>query len=83
MLACFDIFTILLKAVMSFEDFSILVKSLLNQRYNLTIFHVYRYGKIYSKAAKNCMAKGADYAKNEIERLQRMLQKVRFIDFFS
>ncbi|KAL9385076.1 hypothetical protein Peur_022086 [Populus x canadensis] len=34
-----------------------------------------RYGKIYSKAAKNCMAKGADYAKNEIERLQRMLQK--------
>jgi hypothetical protein len=67
---------------MSFEDFSILVKSLLNQRYNLTIFHVYRYGKIYSKAAKNCMAKG-DYAKNEIERLQRMLQKVRLIDFFS
>ncbi|KAG6749815.1 hypothetical protein POTOM_046885 [Populus tomentosa] len=34
-----------------------------------------RYGKIYSKAAKNCMAKGANYAKNEIERLQRMLQK--------
>nr|APR64064.1 thioredoxin family protein [Populus tomentosa] len=34
-----------------------------------------RYGKIYSKAAKNCMAKGADYAKHEIERLQRMLQK--------
>ncbi|KAJ6400990.1 hypothetical protein OIU84_016415 [Salix udensis] len=34
-----------------------------------------RYGKIYLKAAKSCMAKGADYAKNEIERLQRMLEK--------
>ncbi|KAJ6319928.1 hypothetical protein OIU78_015345 [Salix suchowensis] len=34
-----------------------------------------RHGKIYLKAAKSCMAKGADYAKNEIERLQRMLEK--------
>ncbi|KAF2304758.1 hypothetical protein GH714_037841 [Hevea brasiliensis] len=32
-----------------------------------------RYGKIYLKAAKNCMAKGSDYANNEIERLQRIL----------
>ncbi|GMJ01333.1 PROTEIN DISULFIDE ISOMERASE 11, PDI-LIKE 2-1, ARABIDOPSIS THALIANA PROTEIN DISULFIDE ISOMERASE 11 [Hibiscus trionum] len=34
-----------------------------------------RYGKIYLKAAKNCMEKGADYPKKEIERLQRMLDK--------
>ncbi|KAF2325099.1 hypothetical protein GH714_022768 [Hevea brasiliensis] len=34
-----------------------------------------RYGKIYVKTAKNCMAKGSDYTKNEIERLQRMLDK--------
>ncbi|KAJ6710573.1 PROTEIN DISULFIDE-ISOMERASE C17H9.14C-RELATED [Salix koriyanagi] len=32
-------------------------------------------GKIYLKAAKSCMVKGADYAKNEIERLQRLLEK--------
>ncbi|KAJ8749434.1 hypothetical protein K2173_025478 [Erythroxylum novogranatense] len=34
-----------------------------------------RYGKIYLKAAKNSMEKGADYAKNEINRLTRMLEK--------
>ncbi|KAM0948483.1 putative protein disulfide-isomerase [Dioscorea sansibarensis] len=34
-----------------------------------------RYGKIYAKSAKSCIEKGADYAKNEIERLQRMLEK--------
>uniref|UniRef100_A0A2N9J8E9 protein disulfide-isomerase n=1 Tax=Fagus sylvatica TaxID=28930 RepID=A0A2N9J8E9_FAGSY len=34
-----------------------------------------RYGKIYSKAAKSSLAKGADYAKKEIERLQRILDK--------
>ncbi|KAF3961367.1 hypothetical protein ACB098_10G105300 [Castanea mollissima] len=34
-----------------------------------------RYGKIYSKAAKSYLEKGADYAKNEIERLQRILDK--------
>ncbi|GMH10430.1 hypothetical protein Nepgr_012271 [Nepenthes gracilis] len=34
-----------------------------------------RYGKIYLKAAKNCMEKGTDYAKNEIQRLERMLTK--------
>ncbi|CDP18230.1 unnamed protein product [Coffea canephora] len=34
-----------------------------------------RYGKIYLKAAKSCLEKGADYAKNEIERLERMLAK--------
>nr|POE96764.1 putative protein disulfide-isomerase a6 [Quercus suber] len=34
-----------------------------------------RYGKIYSKAAKSCLEKGADYAKNEIERIQRILDK--------
>lgn len=34
-----------------------------------------RYGKIYIKAAKSCMEKGADYAKNEIQRLERMLSK--------
>ncbi|KAJ8899065.1 hypothetical protein K2173_010218 [Erythroxylum novogranatense] len=34
-----------------------------------------RYGKIYLKIAKNSMEKGADYSKNEINRLQRMLEK--------
>ncbi|KAG2697603.1 hypothetical protein I3760_07G114100 [Carya illinoinensis] len=34
-----------------------------------------RYGRIYLKAAKSCMHKGADYAKNEIQRLQRLLEK--------
>jgi len=34
-----------------------------------------RYGRIYLKAAKSCMHKGADYAKNEIQRLQRLLDK--------
>ncbi|XP_057963347.1 probable protein disulfide-isomerase A6 [Malania oleifera] len=34
-----------------------------------------RYGKIYLKSAKNCLEKGSDYAKNEIQRLHRMLEK--------
>ncbi|GAB4855640.1 hypothetical protein Ancab_024261 [Ancistrocladus abbreviatus] len=34
-----------------------------------------RYGMIYLKAAKSSMDKGADYAKNEIQRLERMLSK--------
>ncbi|WOL15811.1 hypothetical protein Cni_G24592 [Canna indica] len=34
-----------------------------------------RYGKTYLKAAKSCMEKGFDYAKKEIERLERMLEK--------
>jgi len=34
-----------------------------------------RYGKIYVKAAKSSIDKGADYAKNEIQRLERMLAK--------
>lgn len=34
-----------------------------------------RYGKIYLKAAKSCLEKGADYAKNEIQRVERMLNK--------
>ncbi|XP_041018278.1 probable protein disulfide-isomerase A6 [Juglans microcarpa x Juglans regia] len=34
-----------------------------------------RYGRIYLKAARSCMDKGADYAKNEIQRLQRLLEK--------
>ncbi|KAL3515974.1 hypothetical protein ACH5RR_022876 [Cinchona calisaya] len=34
-----------------------------------------RYGKIYVKAAKSCLEKGADYAKNEVQRLDRMLAK--------
>lgn len=34
-----------------------------------------RFGKVYLKAAKSCMEKGADYAKKETERLQRMLEK--------
>ena len=61
----------------------ILVKSLVNGKFNHMLFHVYRYGKIYLKAAKTCMVKGADYAKNEIERLQRLLEKVRLINCLS
>ncbi|VVA26313.1 Hypothetical predicted protein [Prunus dulcis] len=34
-----------------------------------------RYGKIYLKAAENSLKKGADYAKNEIQRLERILEK--------
>ncbi|KAL2536938.1 Protein disulfide-isomerase like 2-1 [Forsythia ovata] len=34
-----------------------------------------RYGKIYVKAAKSCIEKGSDYAKNEIQRLDRILAK--------
>ncbi|KAM7474279.1 hypothetical protein LguiB_021522 [Lonicera macranthoides] len=34
-----------------------------------------RYAKIYLKAAKSCMDKGSDYAKNEIQRLERLLAK--------
>ncbi|KAJ7973037.1 Protein disulfide isomerase-like 2-2 [Quillaja saponaria] len=34
-----------------------------------------RYGKIYLKAAKNSLEKGSDYAKNEIQRIQRILEK--------
>ncbi|XP_074320950.1 protein disulfide-isomerase like 2-1 [Silene latifolia] len=34
-----------------------------------------RHGKIYTKIAKSCLAKGADYTKNESQRLERMLSK--------
>ncbi|KAL5996324.1 hypothetical protein ACLOJK_026400 [Asimina triloba] len=34
-----------------------------------------RHGKIYLKAAKSCLDKGTDYAKKEIQRLERMLEK--------
>ncbi|KAJ6798619.1 protein disulfide isomerase-like 2-2 [Iris pallida] len=34
-----------------------------------------RYGKVYLKAAKSCIDKGAGYAKKETERIQRMLEK--------
>ncbi|KAJ4968427.1 hypothetical protein NE237_015128 [Protea cynaroides] len=34
-----------------------------------------RYGKIYLKAAKSFLEKGSDYAKNEMGRLQRLLEK--------
>ncbi|KAH9786671.1 protein disulfide-isomerase like 2-1 [Citrus sinensis] len=37
-----------------------------------------RHGKIYLKVAKNYMDKGSDYAKKEIDRLQRMLDKIIF-----
>lgn len=41
----------------------------------LSLCH-YRYGEVYLKSAKSCMDKGADYAKNEIQRLDRILAKV-------
>ncbi|KAK9673290.1 hypothetical protein RND81_12G158000 [Saponaria officinalis] len=34
-----------------------------------------RHGKIYTKIAKSCLEKGADYTKNESQRLERMLSK--------
>ncbi|MED6193103.1 hypothetical protein PIB30_015987 [Stylosanthes scabra] len=34
-----------------------------------------RYGKLYLKLAKNCMEKGEEYAKNEVQRLERMLEQ--------
>ncbi|GAV74685.1 LOW QUALITY PROTEIN: Thioredoxin domain-containing protein/ERp29 domain-containing protein, partial [Cephalotus follicularis] len=34
-----------------------------------------RYGKIYLKSTKNCLEKGSDYAKKEIERLKSILEK--------
>ncbi|KAM5561060.1 putative protein disulfide-isomerase A6 [Rosa sericea] len=34
-----------------------------------------RYGKIYVNVAKKSLAKGGDYAKNEIQRLERILEK--------
>ncbi|XP_020212395.1 probable protein disulfide-isomerase A6 [Cajanus cajan] len=37
--------------------------------------HAARYGNLYLKLAKKGMEKGADYAKNEIQRLDRMLEK--------
>ena len=36
----------------------------------------FRYGNLYLKLAKSSMEKGADYAKNEIQRLEGMLRKV-------
>ncbi|KAL6514811.1 hypothetical protein OROGR_020390 [Orobanche gracilis] len=35
-----------------------------------------RYAKIYVKAAKSCLDKGSDYAKNEVLRLERILAKI-------
>lgn len=34
-----------------------------------------RYGKIYLKVSKKYLEKGSDYAKNEIQRLERLLEK--------
>ncbi|KAJ3669465.1 hypothetical protein LUZ60_011415 [Juncus effusus] len=34
-----------------------------------------RYGRVYVKAAKSVVSKGADYAKNEIDRLNRLMEK--------
>ncbi|CAN0914095.1 Probable protein disulfide-isomerase A6 [Linum grandiflorum] len=34
-----------------------------------------KYGEIYVKAARSCLQKGSDYPKNEIQRLERMLEK--------
>ncbi|KAK8998226.1 hypothetical protein V6N11_083619 [Hibiscus sabdariffa] len=42
-----------------------------------------RHGKIYLKAAKSCLKKGADYPKKEIERLQRMLDKLKQMNLLS
>ncbi|CAI0446640.1 unnamed protein product [Linum tenue] len=34
-----------------------------------------KYGEIYVKSARSCMQKGSDYPKNEIQRLERLLEK--------
>ena len=44
---------------------------------------MFSYGKIYLKAAKNYLGKGSDYAKNEIQRLQRILDKVIVVFLFD
>jgi len=41
-------------------------------------FFSIRYGKIYLKVSKKYLEKGSDYAKNEIQRLERLLEKVIF-----
>nr|XP_043625466.1 probable protein disulfide-isomerase A6 [Erigeron canadensis] len=38
-----------------------------------------RYGKVYVKVAKTSLSKGNDYAKNEIQRLQRILATIQSI----
>lgn len=45
-------------------------------------FSLQRYGKIYLKTSKNFMEKGADYAKNEIQRIERILEKVLYMTLF-
>ncbi|GLT55413.1 hypothetical protein SLA2020_285360 [Shorea laevis] len=52
------------------ESLGNLVKKFVNaERFNHQIW------QMYLKAAKNCMEKGADYAQNEIQRLERILEK--------
>lgn len=48
----------------------------MNFNCQLTFAVIYRYGKIYLKAAKSSLEKGSEYAKKEIQRLERMLEKV-------
>ncbi|KAJ8475699.1 hypothetical protein OPV22_019426 [Ensete ventricosum] len=44
---------------------------------NQEVIYSARYGKIYLKAAKSFVKKGADYAKKEIDWLQLMLEKLK------
>lgn len=44
---------------------------------------IFRNGKIYLKAVKSSLEKGGDYAKNEIQRLERILEKVIYLIFVS
>lgn len=44
----------------------------------LQFFSSIRYGKIYLKVSKKYLEKGSGYAKNEIQRLERLLEKVIF-----
>ncbi|KAK6143860.1 hypothetical protein DH2020_024208 [Rehmannia glutinosa] len=51
-------------------------RKLISSRVPLQGFHKgLLYGKIYVKAAKSCLDKGSDYAKNEVLRLERILAK--------
>lgn len=42
----------------------------------LILIMIFRYGKMYIKAAKSIMKKGAGYTNTEIQRLDGILQKV-------
>ncbi|RHN49178.1 putative protein disulfide-isomerase [Medicago truncatula] len=57
------------------DDEKKIVFSRLVEKVNTLKGSTARYGNLYLKLAKSSMVKGADYAKNEIQRLEGMLRK--------